>query len=119
MRSRAIWLKKGDDNTKFYHKFVNGCKAINTIWKLAREQGELVNTFPRLAVMATSHFRNIYKTPPNATLAEIMRTAQLFPRFVDQEEALELEKEVSVGEMESSLKWFRRDKSPDPNGWNV
>eukprot|EP00253_Pinus_taeda_P016616 PITA_16616 len=32
LRSRAIWIKEGDDNTKFYHKFANGRKSINTIW---------------------------------------------------------------------------------------
>lgn len=31
LRSRAIWLKEGDDNSKFFHKFVNGRKEINTI----------------------------------------------------------------------------------------
>jgi len=32
LRSRAIWMKDGDANAKFYHKFSNGRKAINTIW---------------------------------------------------------------------------------------
>lgn len=30
IRRKSIWFFKGDDNTKFYHKFANGCKAINT-----------------------------------------------------------------------------------------
>lgn len=37
LRSRVIWLMEGHDNTKFYQKFVNGCKAINTFWQLANE----------------------------------------------------------------------------------
>lgn len=39
LRSRAIWLKEGDDNTKLYHKHENGRKAINTIWELKNGQG--------------------------------------------------------------------------------
>eukprot|EP00253_Pinus_taeda_P029000 PITA_29000 len=31
LRSKAIWLKEGDENTKFFHHFVNGRKAVNTI----------------------------------------------------------------------------------------
>jgi len=48
-----------------------------------------------------------------------MRIAQLFPKFVDHEDALELTKEVTLGELEATLKWFKRDKSPGPDGWNV
>lgn len=57
--------------------------------------------------MATTHFGNIYKSTPNASLVEIMRTKQLFPRFVKQEEGSELTKEVSLGELEDTLKWFK------------
>eukprot|EP00253_Pinus_taeda_P013627 PITA_13627 len=46
LRSRAIWMLEEDDNTKFYHKFANGRKAINTIWQLPNEQGHPLNTFP-------------------------------------------------------------------------
>lgn len=48
-----------------------------------------------------------------------MRTTQLFPRFVEQEESGDLTKEVSLRELEDTLKWFKRDKSPGPDGWNV
>jgi len=78
-----------------------------------------VNTFPQLATMATSQFKQIYKAPPNATLIEAIRVAQLFPRFVDQVVALDLNKVVTMGELEATLKWFKRDKSPGPDGWSV
>lgn len=94
---------EGDDNTKFYHKFANGCKVINTIWQLTNEQGETVNTFPRLATLATSHFKHIYKAPQTNTLAEVMCTAQLFPRFVNQDDSLELTKDVTLKELEATL----------------
>eukprot|EP00253_Pinus_taeda_P023577 PITA_23577 len=64
LRSRAIWMLEGDDNTKFYHKFANGRKAINTIWELPNEQGHPLNTFPQLAALASSHFKQIYRAPP-------------------------------------------------------
>eukprot|EP00253_Pinus_taeda_P016547 PITA_16547 len=104
LRSRAIWMLEGDDNTKFYHKFANGRKAINTIWKLPNEQGQPLNTFPQLAALASSHFKQIYRAPPIVNLAEIIHVAQLFPRFVDQEGGRELTKEVTLGEMEATLK---------------
>ncbi len=54
LRSRAIWLMEGDENTKFFHKFANGRKAINTIWQLTNEPGDEVHTFQQLASLATS-----------------------------------------------------------------
>eukprot|EP00253_Pinus_taeda_P029406 PITA_29406 len=72
LRSQPIWLREGDDNTKFYHKFSNGRRAINTIWKLTNEQGVEVDTFPHLASLVTSHFKQVYQNPPNATLVEVI-----------------------------------------------
>eukprot|EP00253_Pinus_taeda_P034846 PITA_34846 len=57
LQSRAIWLKEGDDNSIFFHKFANGRKVINTIWKLINEQGAEIDTFPHLASLATTHFK--------------------------------------------------------------
>lgn len=39
--------------------------------------------------------------------------------FVDQENVMELNKEVTLGELEATLKWFKGDKSPGPDGWSV
>jgi len=72
-----------------FHKFADGLKAINTIWHLTNEQGIRVSSYQKLASLGTSHFKKLYKAPPNASLAEIIRVDQLFQRFVDQEEELE------------------------------
>lgn len=59
LRSKEIWLKEGDDNSKFFHKFANGRNEINTIWKLMNEHGIEMDTFRQLATLATSHFKKI------------------------------------------------------------
>lgn len=62
--------------------------------------------------MASSHFKQIYRAPPNANLTEIIQVAQLFPRFVEQEDGRELAKEFTLGELEATLKWLKKDNSP-------
>lgn len=119
LRSRAIWLTEGDNNTKFYHKFANGRKAINTIWELRDQQGHTITNQQNLARLATEHFSGIYKAPGNVNILEIMRVAELFPRYVDQENSEELLKEVTMDELEATLKWFKKDKSPGPDGWTI
>lgn len=42
---------------------------------------------------------------------------EVFPRFFKAEEVVALNDHVSLGEMEASLKCFKRDKSPGPDGW--
>lgn len=83
------------------------------------EESQKVHSFHHLTSLNTSHFRNLYKAPQEATLAEIIRVGGLFPQFVDQEVAEDLYKLVSMGVLENALKWFKKDKSLGPDGWLV
>eukprot|EP00253_Pinus_taeda_P004777 PITA_04777 len=119
LRSRAIWLTEGDNNTKFFHKFANGRKAINTIWELHNAQGQLATTQQDLARLANEHFCNIYKAPRDVNILEIMGVEKHFPRFAQQEDWENLTMEVTKEELEVTLKWFKKDKSPGPDGWTI
>jgi len=39
MKSRVLWLKNGDENTKYFHNYAKHRQNINTIWKLQDEEG--------------------------------------------------------------------------------
>eukprot|EP00253_Pinus_taeda_P029007 PITA_29007 len=119
LRSRAIWLAEGDNNTKFYHKYANGRKAINIIWELQNEQGQVITVQQGLARLANEHFKSIYKAPREVNILEIMRLAELFPSFVQQEDSENLMMEVTREELEATIKWFKKDKSPGPDGWTI
>eukprot|EP00253_Pinus_taeda_P009046 PITA_09046 len=119
LRSRAIWLKVGDENTKFFQNYAKGRKVSNTIWNLPMLEGGLANTFNKLSQLGTNHFRSIYKSPPGTNLAEIINLANHFPRFVNEEDAEELTAPVTMDELEGTLKWFKKDKSPRPDGWTI
>eukprot|EP00253_Pinus_taeda_P008490 PITA_08490 len=119
LRSRATWLKAGDENTKFFQNYAKGRKVSNTIWNIPMPEGGLANTFNKLSQLGTNHFRTIYKAPPGTNLAEIINLANHFPRFVNEEEAEELIAPVTMEELESTIKWFKKDKSPGPDGWTI
>eukprot|EP00253_Pinus_taeda_P030027 PITA_30027 len=48
-----------------------------------------------------------------------MRVAEHFSKFVHQEDTGDLLKEVTMEELEATLKWFKKDKSPSPDGWTI
>lgn len=60
-KSRAIWLEKGDDNTKFFQAYAKGRKSANTIWHLKDEEGREVSSFEGLSQLGVKHFQNLFK----------------------------------------------------------
>lgn len=86
LRSRAIWLKAGDDNTRFFQNFEKGRKVSNTIWNLPLPDGGVVDTFNKLSHLSTSHFTNLFKNPPRSNLADIINVTGHFLRFVNDDE---------------------------------
>lgn len=48
-----------------------------------------------------------------------MRVAEKFPRFVSQEDHDDLTQEVTMEELEATIKWFKKDKNPGPDGWSI
>jgi len=119
LKSRAIWLASGDENSKFFHAYARGRKAENTIWSLRDEEGVTHHTFEDKARCGVNHFQNLFKAPEQASIAEVIRVAQLFPRFVDDEGNQALMKEVDEEEIKAALSSFQKDKSPGPDGWSI
>lgn len=119
LKSREIWLKVGDDNTRFFHNYAKGRKSANTIWHLKDEEGGEAKTFEALSALGVNHFHSLFKDNGEITIAEVIQTAQCFHRYVDEEEADHLMDPVTKEEVESVIKSMAKEKSPGPNGWSV
>ncbi len=117
LKSRAIWLQAGDSNTKFFHNLANGRKASNTIWQLPSEPKGWATTHQQLARLGISHFKRQFTAPTAINLPEIINLAGHLPRFFEPEDIEELIQLVTMEELEGTLKWFKKDKGPGPDGW--
>ena len=84
LKSRAIWLESGYENTKFFQDFAKGRKNFNTIWKLKDFAGNMENTFEGLSSLGKNYFQNLFKVETQASIEEVVQVAQLFPSFVDE-----------------------------------
>eukprot|EP00253_Pinus_taeda_P032108 PITA_32108 len=82
-------------------------------------QGSTANTFPQLPSLANSHFKSAFQDTRDSNLAEIIRVSQLFPKCVELEDEEDLVQDVTLDELEASLKWFSKDKSPGLVGWTI
>ena len=65
---------------------------------------------PEIAGEGVIHFKNLFKAPNQASIAEVIRVAQLFPRFVEEEDNRLLMEEVSEEEIKETLHSFQKDK---------
>ena len=63
LKSRAIWLECGDDNTKFFHAYARGRKESNTVWSLVNEHGSTHDTVEGMYSTGVEHFKKLYKAP--------------------------------------------------------
>jgi hypothetical protein len=39
LRSRALWMQKGDKNTSFFHKYATQRRIQNSIWDISNDDG--------------------------------------------------------------------------------
>jgi hypothetical protein len=45
LKSRAIWLEVGENDTNNFHQFANFRRNINTIWEIKNEDGKMSSSF--------------------------------------------------------------------------
>jgi hypothetical protein len=64
-RSRIEWLKKGDQNTKFFHRKASGRARKNRIAKLKRSDGSFETDEDEIIKRTQLFFETLYTEDPN------------------------------------------------------
>eukprot|EP00253_Pinus_taeda_P027952 PITA_27952 len=119
LKSRAIWLKDGDRNTKFFHKFANSRREKNSIWKISDGKGGFLFSRHDISKEAVRYFKNQYKRNEDCRIQDILWGIDLFPQMFDVDLNDRLFRPVTEEELLETMKSFKRDKSPGPNGWTI
>lgn len=102
-KSRATWLEATDENSKFFHAYAKGRIAANTIWSLDNSQGKPQTSFEGMAMVGVEHFQGLFGANNQATITEVIRVAQLFPRFVEEDDNRALMEKNSEEELKATL----------------
>jgi hypothetical protein len=72
LKSRAIWMKSGDENTKKFQAYAKGRKCSNTIWHLKDQDGTQEHTFEGMSRIGKKYFQELYKAENKATIEEVI-----------------------------------------------
>jgi hypothetical protein len=113
-KSRAIWLKSGDQNTKYFHKFASAKRNQKHIWEIWDELGQEHRGQEALKAEANRYFKNLFSKDSYISPVDQMELARLFPRYVNVEDSCLIDRPVTKQEIWDVLKLFSIDKSPGP-----
>jgi hypothetical protein len=110
LKSWALWLVVGDQNTKYFQNFANYRRNYNTIWELRDANGVSIAGFKELATLGVKHFQGLFKENAQVKMGEMLQMIALFPRMIEEEDVKDLFHEVSKEELQVIIASFKKDK---------
>jgi hypothetical protein len=116
-KSRVLWLKEGDNNTKFFHHYANQRRNINSIWEIKNEEDVLVSSFQDKSEARARYFENLFAAPEGCPIQETLDVVSKFPSVISLETNRDLCEEVTELELSQALNSMQSGKSPGP--WMV
>lgn len=118
LKSRALWLKAGDNNTRYFQNYANQRRLNNSIWDLTIDGSTICDQIS-LKVAALNHFKDVFTLKEKPGMLCQLETVLKFPWFFSPNDCAEIDKVVENNEVLVVLNDFARDKSPGPDGWTT
>ncbi|GLU22472.1 hypothetical protein SLE2022_385450 [Rubroshorea leprosula] len=114
-KSRVTWIKEGDANTAYFHKFVNSRRKKNMLHGV-NNQGSWIDDPIQVKQIVYDHFKSQYSS---------QSTQQVQPSFdhlqfcrLSEEDRILLEVEFTDDEIREAVSSCASDKAPGPDGFN-
>jgi hypothetical protein len=113
-RSRIVWLKEGDRNTKYFHHKVAARAKKNKIKRSKGDDGRTTHDKKEMETLATKFFRTLYTADPTVHPEDVV---QLFEPLILDGMNADLCKEFSAEEISDALFQIGPLKAPGPDGF--
>ncbi|XP_074302306.1 uncharacterized protein LOC141633799 [Silene latifolia] len=114
-RSRALWLKDGDKNTKFFHRRASQRKQKNHISKLVDDEGRIHESTETIAATTTNYFKDLFTSTNPIISEELLYGVE--GRVTDMMNA-GLQANYGADEVIEALNQMNPLKAPGPDGMN-
>ena len=113
-KSRAMFLKEGDNNTRFYHRLANSHRRANTM-RGVEVDGIIYEADSNIQDQVVGFYKSLYQEPEDwRPTVNGLDFASL-----DEFDRLSLEREFDREEIIAALKEAEGDKAPGPNGFTI
>eukprot|EP00253_Pinus_taeda_P024446 PITA_24446 len=118
-KSRVLWLKEGEQNSKFFHRSTLDYRNTNKILNLKNASGDTLHNHREIFSLLTDHFKLITQESPIERTDAINSLTQSIPKVVTKDQNLSLLKEISMEKVEEAVKSMPNDKAPGPDGFTI
>lgn len=113
-RSRVIWLREGDANTKFFHQFTLQRRRRNKILKLKDKERHWVEHPSRVRELVENHFVSLFRSEGSRNWGTILDCVKL---SITEEWNQQLCAPVSDTEIREAVMTMGKLKAPGPDGF--
>ena len=111
-RSKVLWAKQGDRNSKYFHSWATQQRCKNTIQKLWSSSGQWRSSNAEVAEILIDYFQELYtlanQTPCDAATVSI-------EKIISSDLNNQLEREFTVWEVQKAIKEMAPLKAPSPD----
>lgn len=113
-RAKQFWLREGDKNTLFFHKYATARKEHNKIKKLKDENGNWKETAEEIQGLITGYFENMFGT----TNVEETLSSRIVFKQLGEAQKLRLVSPITDVEVKEATFAMHPDKAPGMDGLN-
>jgi len=111
-RSKIMWLKDGDRNTKFFHNKASQRQRHNYITKLHDQTSRWWTRHSQVNEIIFNFYQDLFKFANPNSLAEVL---EVIPHVVTNYMNEKLIIDITIEEVETALKQMASLKSPGPD----
>ena len=112
-RSRTLWLKEGDQNTKFFHNRASHRYKRNRIEELKNEAGVVCTNEEEIADILIAYYQQLFSTASPTCVQEVLRVV---PSIIMEEQNAMLVAEFVKAKIDEALQQMEPLKAPGPDG---